>query len=728
MLANKGVKMSRKRVTKRTVRVVLYTILLLVVMAGTVYGSGVTSVVHDETVNTLSVTFDNNYASGWMIDLCSEDHGTGQGGPFQDSVAQLYVERTPGLQSGTQIIDLTELLAAAPKNLHIYVSAYTPEEDTTIEEGDAGYQGNACTAVKGTELQPTAVMVPETDPAMVETTSNGIPVLSISLSDSDNNKNNLGYLHGDKENKISAIANLDDSADPNNNFSGASAVIKGRGNFTWSLDKRPYQIKFDSKKAILGMAPAKTWVLLANHTDRSFVRNSVIFDLAQEMGLAYSSESRFVDLFINGEYLGNYLICEKVEVGGTRVDLQNPDGLLLEMDNHYGAAEPYYFATAKSGTVFTLKDSVNAADSPEVQQAFANVQADINELETLLYADDPDWEAISEIIDVDSFVKRYFVDEFAKNIEIGMSSIYFYKDGDSDKLHAGPVWDYDLSLGNIAKGTVTEDYAKCFQLQVENGHVRNDWYAQLCRNEEFVARANELYSAEIKTALENTENNLKSMANQIAVSAGNNFSKWPVLGVPTLATTNSRTIETSFSGEISYLRNWMVDRSNYLSGAYGVGMPIINYSTHVQNQGWQSGVTTGMNAGTTGQSLCLEAVKLSTNNVEGTGSLEYSAHVQNIGWQDYAQAGTDAGTTGQALGLEAMKIRLTGELANQYDVYYRIHSQNYGWLGWAKNDEIAGTVGMNLRAESIQVKLVAKGTFIKNTANHCFEPATAPLV
>lgn len=722
--------MSRKSMRRRSAWVVLYTLLIVLMLAGTVYGSGVIRAVHDETANTLSVTFDNNYASGWMIDLCSDEREADHAGPFQTSVAQLYVERVPGLQSGTQIIDLTELMAMIPEvgDYQIYVSAYTPEGDTTIEDGDSGYQGNACTVVKGTELQPTVVETTETDPAMVSTMSTAIPVLSITMSDSDNNKNNLGYLHADKENKISTIADLVDSSDPNNNFAGESAVIKGRGNFTWSLDKRPYQIKFDSKKAILGMAPAKTWVLLANHTDRTFARNSVIFNLANEMGLDYSSESRFVELYINGEYLGNYLICEKIEVGSTRVDLENPDGLLLEMDNHYGTAEPYYFATAKSGTVFTLKDSVNAADSPEVQQAFVNIQADINELETLLYAADPDWVAISEKIDVDSFVKRYFVDEFAKNIEIGMSSSYFYKDGDSDKLHAGPVWDYDLSLGNIAKGTATEDYAKNIALQVESGHMRNDWYAQLWRNEEFVSRANELYSAEIKTAIENTDDNLKSAAKLIEASAENNFSKWQVLGVPTLETTNSRTIEQSFTGEISYLRNWIVDRSNYLSGAYGAGIPSITYSTHVQNLGWQSGVTTGMKAGTTGQSLCLEALKLSMNNAPESGSLEYCAHVQNIGWQDYVQAGTEAGTTGQVLGLEAVKIRLTGELANQYDVYYRVHSQNYGWLGWAKNDEIAGTAAMNLRAESIQVKLVAKGTFIKNTTNHYFEPATAPLV
>lgn len=722
--------MSDKRIIGSSVRAILATVFLLVVLTGTVNGAGVNSVVYDDSAKSLSVTFDNNYASGWMIDICRDEPGDDPVGSFEASVAQLYVERTSGLQSGTQIIDLSAVLATIPdgENTQIYVSAYTPEEDTTIEDGDAGYKGNACVAVKGTALQPTAVVTPETDPATVAAMSNGIPVLSITMSDTDSNKNNLEYLHADKENKISAMVSLDDSADPNNNFSGASAVIKGRGNFTWSLDKRPYQIKFDSKKAFLGMAPAKTWVLLANHTDRSFARNRLIFDLANDMGLAYSSESRFVDLYINGEYLGNYLICEKVEVGSNRVELKNPDGLLLEMDNHYGTTEPYYFTTTKSGTIFTLKDSVDAADSPEVQQAFAGVQADINELETLLYADDPDWAAISEIIDVDSFVKRYFVDEFAKNIEIGMSSIYFYKDGDSDKLHAGPVWDYDLSLGNIAKGTATEDYAKNITLRVEEGIVRNDWYAQLCRNEEFVARANQLYATDVKKAIDNTDDNLNAVAKLVAGSAENNFGKWPVLGVPTLETTNSRIIEHSFVGEISYLRNWIVDRSNYLAGAYGAEMPTLTYLSHVQNQGWQSAVTTGMQAGTTGQALCLEALELAINSDESAGSLEYSTHVQNIGWQGYVPTGTVAGTTGQALGLEAVKIRLTGELADKYDVYYRIHSQNYGWLGWAKNDEIAGTVGMNLRAEAIQVKLVTKGTFIKNTSNRYFELSTAPVV
>lgn len=83
--------------------------------------------------------------------------------------------------------------------------------------------------------------------------------------------------------------------------------------------------------------------------------------------------------------------------------------------------------------------------------------------------------------------------------------------------------------------------------------------------------------------------------------------------------------------------------------------------------------------------------------------------MQNIGWQSAVTSGGIAGTTGKALRIEAINISLTGELANRYDVYYRVHAQNYGWMNWAKNGENAGTVGKALRLEGIQVVLVKKG-------------------
>ena len=135
----------------------------------------------------------------------------------------------------------------------------------------------------------------------------------------------------------------------------------------------------------------------------------------------------------------------------------------------------------------------------------------------------------------------------------------------------------------------------------------------------------------------------------------------------------------------------------------------VSYTTHVQNIGCQKSVVDGETAGTSGQSLRLEGIKISLDNDEYDGDIEYRTHVQGIGWQDYVSNGEIAGTSGQSRRLEAIQIRLTGEMAKQYDVYYRVHAQNIGWMDWAKNDEKAGTAGYSYRLEAIQIVLVKKG-------------------
>ncbi len=140
-------------------------------------------------------------------------------------------------------------------------------------------------------------------------------------------------------------------------------------------------------------------------------------------------------------------------------------------------------------------------------------------------------------------------------------------------------------------------------------------------------------------------------------------------------------------------------------------VPRVSYRTHVQSDGWQNYVYDGVVAGTTGRSLRLEAINIQPDlSYTGiSGGITYRTHVQDIGWQDWVSDGAMAGTSGKSLRLEAIQIKLTGELANQYDVYYRVHAQNYGWMAWAKNGASAGTAHYSYRLEGIQIKLVKKG-------------------
>jgi len=136
----------------------------------------------------------------------------------------------------------------------------------------------------------------------------------------------------------------------------------------------------------------------------------------------------------------------------------------------------------------------------------------------------------------------------------------------------------------------------------------------------------------------------------------------------------------------------------------------LSYSTHIQNIGWQNFVADGQMSGTTGQSLRLEAIKISVNNVDGVG-IRYRTHIQNIGWEAmWTENGGMSGTQGQSLRLEAIQIELTGPNASLYDVYYRTHVQNFGWLDWAYNGQPSGSAGYAYRLEGIEIRLVPAGS------------------
>ena len=152
------------------------------------------------------------------------------------------------------------------------------------------------------------------------------------------------------------------------------------------------------------------------------------------------------------------------------------------------------------------------------------------------------------------------------------------------------------------------------------------------------------------------------------------------------------------------------------SGRFNKKPASVSVQAHVSDIGWQA-YTTGI-AGTTGKSKAIEALNFQVSNSPG-GTIQCSAHVQDLGWQGYTSG--MAGTTGRSKRLEAIKIKLSGALAEQYDVYYRVHVQDFGWLGWAKNGESAGSEGYSKRAEAIEVRLVAKGGSAPGSTANAFK-------
>ncbi len=227
-------------------------------------------------------------------------------------------------------------------------------------------------------------------------------------------------------------------------------------------------------------------------------------------------------------------------------------------------------------------------------------------------------------------------------------------------------------------------------------------------------------------------------ASKADVSVANQKWTGKALTPAATVTLNGKILKQGTDYTLSYSNNTKVGtatvkatfKGNYTGTATGnfsiteKSAPSVTYQAHVQNIGWQAAVKDGATAGTSGQSLRVEALRLSLSNSSYEGSIQIRSHVENVGWQDWSSEG---GTTGKSLRVEAMQIRLTGELAEHYDVYYRVHAQNYGWMGWAKNGEKAGTEGYALRLEAIQVKLVPKGGAAPGSTADAFRKPAATV-
>lgn len=231
---------------------------------------------------------------------------------------------------------------------------------------------------------------------------------------------------------------------------GVEMAIRGRGNSTWGYEKKPYAIKFAEKQEVMGMPKHKRWVLLANYMDRTLLRNRVAFYLAEQTSLAWTPHCEFVELFLNGEHLGQYLLCEQVRVDNDRIAITEmtpqdnsgdaiTGGYLLELDFHFD--NMWQWHTARN-----VPFAVKFPDEEDLtEQQFDWIMNYIGTVESTLYGNDfkSEVNGYRKYIDAQSFIDYWLIYEICVNHELANpGSIYLTKDRNG-KLVAGPVWDFD---------------------------------------------------------------------------------------------------------------------------------------------------------------------------------------------------------------------------------------------------------------------------------------------
>ena len=223
----------------------------------------------------------------------------------------------------------------------------------------------------------------------------------------------------------------------------ANAQIRGRGNssFNW-YPKKPYRIKLNQKHKVLGMGKAKSWVLLANYRDITDMMNTFVFEMGRWMGLPYTNHTRYVELFLNGDYKGVYQLTEQIQQGTNRVAVSDDRGILIALDADDGPSLSPSAGDNFSSKVYKMPVCVKY---PEDEWFTANtvdsVKAVFAELEQAIK--DKDFPRVDSMLDIPSFIKYLQIQEFIYNVELSAPrSIYMHKDGDG-KWVMGPLWDFD---------------------------------------------------------------------------------------------------------------------------------------------------------------------------------------------------------------------------------------------------------------------------------------------
>ena len=344
--------------------------------------------------------------------------------------------------------------------------------------------------------------------------------------------------------------------------------IRGRGNSTWTqkFGKNPYKIKFDSKQNVFGFGKAKDWVLLADYIDKSLLRNNLAYTVGgKRSALEASPDCRAVEVYLNGSYHGVYLLCEQVEIGKNRVNVQQDvtaldTSYLLEMDG-WAYQTPktriYVPDNLESGRQYTVK-SPNDEELTEAHKTFITNYL----IDCINAAQGSDYDKVLEYIDVKSFAQAYIVFELFKNPDVDYSSVFMYRDVSDGKLYCGPLWDFDMSVGNVNhKGNVNKNPESLYV------SVENPWFKALLAHDEFRELvAKELYENE-DIIRETIEAELDK-AYEAQDAYEKNFERWQVMGVNTWTNPSYIVAITTWEGQVEYCRDYLDKSLDYLIETY----------------------------------------------------------------------------------------------------------------------------------------------------------------
>ncbi len=422
--------------------------------------------------------------------------------------------------------------------------------DTSDGEVDTEYENQKDSVTYETSV-PTTVAEMNLSKSDYDETKFTFPIIKINTLDNSSITSKTQY-----KNATISITNTTGAYSLKNH----AVEIRGRGNSTWKyFEKKAYKLRFAVKQDLFGMGAGKKWVLLANALDETMLRNYLTLSIAKSLGTEFATDFQFVNLVINGEYYGVYLLCEQVQEGQNRVDINTSKigeidtGYLLEGINNSSDVEERTFrlpavngkSLGKDNKFQVIIKSPGGLECTDEQYEF--IKDYVTKANEAIFT--KDWSKIQEYVDIDSFVNLFLVNEISLNNDMGYSFYMYKKKG--GKLSIGPVWDYDQAMGSSTHGgSGYKGWYAGSELQ---------WFTTLIKIPEFKALVKSKYDNCSET-FNTLVNRIDSIVNKNRYDFAMNDAYWGQYGVYRWRITPDLVQLKSYSEHLTYLKTWLTNR------------------------------------------------------------------------------------------------------------------------------------------------------------------------
>lgn len=402
--------------------------------------------------------------------------------------------------------------------------------------------------------------------------------------------------------KITAnIKILDNGPGQRNYVAQDSAAFTGtigielRGNSSQGMPKKPYSIEFrdaagnDLDVSILGLPEESDFVLQANFSDKTQMRNALAFEKFRQMG-HYATRTRFCEVMIDGSYQGTYVLIEDIKRDKNRLDIAKLDpedltgsdltgGYILRIDwDRTPGWESNYTQPNNPNVRTRFQHLYPKWDEiqPEQQDYIRNYVGSFEDALAGNDFEDPEqgWRFYADEL---SFVDYLILNEISRNVDGYRLSTYFYKDRDG-KLSMGPPWDYDLAWYNAdyCDGFLTSGWAYNINYICDGDKNVPFWWERLMEDAQFRENLACRWSSLRQGTLNNLslKNTIDSMALVINEAQQRNFRQWPILGV--YVWPNPGVLPVTYAGEVQKMRNWIYQRAAWMDNELGQYLPNIS--------------------------------------------------------------------------------------------------------------------------------------------------------